>query len=259
VPPSALLLASLLLTTSRERLQHFWRGPGWKLALVLTAAYLLLWMQLSAERPIPAIGGLLFTLGVYGLLLVWLIGRMRWPLALPLLFYLGLNTWVDARLNLVPYLERFGPQHRMAVLQADGGVTLPTAALFQGTALRQVYAGLGDDPLKPRHVLIWRAHETGSHDLESVIQLLALAGQAGKLIPAAGLQLGDIRVLGPGRLSLRVTAPAQLAPILIHGEGDVLSRANYYVYLHALNGILRRAGWQEYILIPATASNPVLD
>lgn len=259
VPPSALLLASLLLTTNREQLQRFWRGPGWKLALVLTAAYLLLWMQLSAERPIPAIGGLLFTLGVYGLLLAWLIGRIRWLPALPLLFYLGMNVWVDARLNLLPYLERFGSQHRVAVLQVDGSVTLPTAALFRGLALREVYARLGDAPLKPRRVLIWRAQETGSHDLTSVIQLLALAGQAGKLIPAAGLRLGDMRALGPGRLSLRVTAPAQLAPILIHGEGDVLSRANYYVYLHALNGILHRAGWREYIQIPATASNPVLD
>ncbi len=259
VPPSALLLLSLLFTTNRDRLQRFWCGPGWKLAFVLTAGYLLLWMQLSAERPIPSIGGLLFTLGVYGLLLVWLIGRLRWLLAMPLLLYLGLNIWVDARLNLLPYLERFGPQHRVAVLQADGGITLPTPALFQGVALRDVYARLGEDPLKPRRVLIWRRHETGSHELESVVQLLALAGQAGKLIPTAGLGLSGIRLVGPGRLSLRVTAPAQLAPILIHGEGDVLSRANYYVYLHTLNGILRRTGWHEYIMIPATASNPVLD
>jgi len=259
VPPSALLLASLLLTTNREHLQGFWCGPGWKLAFVLTAAYLLLWMQLSAERPIPSIGGLLFTLGVYGLLLVWLIGRLRWMLAMPLLLYLGLNIWVDARLNLLPYLERFGPQHRVAVLQADGGINLPTPALLQGIALRDVYARLGEDPLKPRRVLIWRQHETGSHNLESVVQLLALAGRTGKLIPAAGLKLSNIRLVGPGRLSLRVTAPAQLAPILIHGEGDVLSRANYYVYLHALNGLLLRAGWHEYIMIPATASNPVLD
>jgi len=259
VPPSALLLASLLLTTNREHLQGFWCGPGWKLAFVLTAAYLLLWMQLSAERPIPSIGGLLFTLGVYGLLLVWLIGRLRWMLAMPLLLYLGLNIWVDARLNLLPYLERFGPQHRVAVLQADGGITLPTPALLQGIALRDVYARLGEDPLKPRRVLIWRQHETGSHNLESVVQLLALAGRTGKLIPAAGLKLSTIRLVGPGRLNLRVTAPAQLAPILIHGEGDVLSRANYYVYLHALNGLLLRAGWHEYIMIPATASNPVLD
>jgi len=259
VPPSALLLASLLLTTNREHLQGFWCGPGWKLAFVLTAAYLLLWMQLSAERPIPSIGGLLFTLGVYGLLLVWLIGRLRWMLAMPLLLYLGLNIWVDARLNLLPYLERFGPQHRVAVLQADGGITLPTPALLQGIALRDVYARLGEDPLKPRRVLIWRQHETGSHNLESVVQLLALAGRTGKLIPAAGLKLSTIRLVGPGRLSLRVTAPAQLAPILIHGEGDVLSRANYYVYLHALNGLLLRAGWHEYIMIPATASNPLLD
>lgn len=259
VPPSALLLFSLLFTTNRERLQHFWRGPGWKLAFVLTAAYLLLWMQLSAERPIPSIGGLLFTLGVYGLLLAWLIGRLRWLLAMPLLLYLGLNIWVDARLNLLPYLERFGSQHRVAVLQADGGITLPNPALLQGVALRDVYARLGEDPLKPRRVLIWRQHETGSHDLESVVQLIDLAGRTGKLIPAEGLKLSDIRLVGPGRLSLRVTAPAQLAPILIHGEGDVLSRANYYVYLHALNGLLFKAGWHEYIMIPATASNPVLD
>lgn len=259
VPPSALLLASLLLTTSREHLQRFWRGPGWKLAFVLTAAYLLLWMQLSAERPIPSIGGLLFTLGIYGCLLVWLIGRIRWLLALPLLLYLGLNVWVDARLNLLPYLERFGPQHRVAVLQADGGITLPTPSLYQGVALREVYARLGEDPLKPRRVLIWRQHETGSHDLESVVQLIGLAGRTGKLIPVAGLRLSDIRLVGPERLGFRMTAPEQLAPILIHGEGDVLSRANYYVYLHALNGLLLRAGWHEYIMIPATASNPVLD
>lgn len=256
VPPSLLLLGSLLRAPDRAGLARFWRGPGWKIALALLAAYLALWLRLSAERPIPSLGGLLFTLGFYGLLLAWLIASLR-PLAGLLAgLYLGFNLWVDARLNLLPYLEMAGPEHRMVLLDALGRPTPVDLEGMGGRPLVEVYARLGEDPLKPRRLLVWREAAAGSRELDCAIQPLSLAGAGGRLESTPALELTGARPLADGRLLLGLATPPGLAPILVRGEGDALSRANYYVYLHQLDGILRRAGWREYILIPATASNP---
>lgn len=267
-PISLFVLASLLLARDRAAFARFWRGPGWRLALVLVAAHLALWSALSAERPFPTVGGLLFTLGLYALLILRL-SNARAPWATTAIAaYLAANLWLDAELRLAPLLRPFDATHRVARLTPDGAASLPDTAPLHGRSsqlggragqgpvqgalsIAQTYRRLGDDPRKPRHILIWStAAASGAHTHTVEIRLLDIARAAGALPANPALWVDEITPAPHGRLRLRFSVAPGLPPLRTAGAGNALSQNNHYVYLHALNALLQRGGWREYILLP---------
>ena len=60
-------------------------------------------------------------------------------------------------------------------------------------------------------------------------------------------------------IGFQAIADAGLPPVFVAGQGNALSRNNYYVYLHQLSEALQRAGMSEFIVVPATGSNPTMD
>lgn len=252
VPPAALALAWVSFSPEL-RARHARRFGA--CAFVILSAYLGLWIDLSPEQPFPAIGSFLFPL----LLFVWLWqlrhgGSRFWRVALAV--FLGYALIMDAADNLAPYLNRLPETCRAYRIDAARHQIENTAC--SGESAFATYRRLGDDPRKPQSVLIAATPGSGSHELTGLVNFIDSEGEI--LSAPIGVAWQAIRLMPakkPDQAVFIATAVAELPPVFVTGQGNALSRNNYYVYLHQFSHAFRQAGIKELILMPATTSNPV--
>ena len=252
-PPALLALAWLVLPAQVQVRHVKWLAA---LAMLILVSYLGFWVVLSPERPVPALGSFLFPLAVYA----WLgLVLTRQPLAwrLVLVAFLTLSLVFDAADNLLPYLYRQSAQcQAFRVLPgSDRAETFSCA----GESALMTYQRLGDDPRKPHRTWIAQAPMTGVHALAG--SLIVVDTRSNALHQPEGVAWQAIGLQPHGRgqhIGFQAMADAGLPPVFVADQGNALSRNNYYVYLHQLSGALQRAGMTEFIIVPATDSNPAL-
>jgi len=256
VPPSILLLATFVACPDDRAWSRFWMQKGWMVALGLLVGYGSLWIYLSTEAA-PQVGAWLFLVVVMLLLMTpsWR-GRWAWASRLTLLTYLWGNAYLDSNANLMPLLSAVGPGHRAAVFDPAGAAHAKAIAPWHGQPVFKLYLALGDDPWKPRKVLIWEAPAPGLQQMAVSVHLLDIARQQGQLLPTPSLRLSHIAPAGKEWIDMVFQSTADgLPPLLPFGMASVLSRNNYYVWLYQTDLLLRRAGWTSYILLPHTQGN----
>ena len=253
--PPALLALAWLVWPAELQARHS-RGLA-VLALLVLTNYLAFWIILSPERPMPALGSFLFPLAVYGWLGLVLTRRsLLWRGVL--VAYLTLSLVWDATDNLLPYLHRQSLQcQAFSVLVVPGRVTPVSCA---GESALATYRRLGDDPRKPHGTWITQTPSSGTQAL--VGSLIVIETRSNALQPPRGVAWQSIGLQSHGlgqHLSFQALARADLPPVFVSTQGNALSRNNYYVYLHQLSEALQRAGMSEFIVVPATGSNPTMD
>lgn len=179
---------------------------------------------------------------------------------LTLLAYLALNATLDANANLLPLLSPVGPEHRAALFDASGKGHQQALTQWQGRPVHALYAGLGDDPWKPRKALVWTQPNPGLSSLSGGIRLLAMQGQQGQFSVTPSLQVSPIAPAGREWISLVFqNTGAGPPPNLPYGTASVLSRNNYYVWPYQADLLLRGSGWTDCILMPHTQGNVRVD
>ena len=171
--------------------------------------------------------------------------------------YLLVNWAFDYGDNLAPLLREVGADHRAAKFDGVGRGTLLDLAPWYGKPVFLAYRGLGDDPWKPRSILIWEAPARGLSKFQGSFRLLSWEGDRGEFKPSPALEIRRIASANNGWLDIDITRKAteELPPIFLYGSGNALSKNNYYVWLYQIDLLLRRSGWRSYILLPHTAGN----
>lgn len=258
--PSAIILFSLIKAPDRDSLIRWWLKPGWIISLALVLAYFILWAALfSAEKPFPSIGNLLFLGGTYVLLLLWMMGLLkRHPLLAGfILMWLCAHLWVDSRTNLFPLLARLSADSRVLMMTSTGVPESVSVRRMAGLPVWKVYRALGESPLKPQRTLVSNDRSLEDQGFYFILKILRTINNGGAIKPNKLFVVDKVRQLSADNLLFKIRIPGGFPRIFSEEEGDVLTRSNYYVYLHAVNRILQRSGIQEYIFTPLTQSNPL--
>lgn len=261
VPPSLILLASFMRHDSAAEWFGFWRRHGVTLAAPVLGGYFLLWTSLTPGDEIPLAGPWLFFLVALLLLAsgAWR-GAVAWLARAMMIGYLLTNLLFDYGDNLAPLLRPLTDDFRIARFDDAGGWTPQAVETLGRQPVFRVYRALGDDPWKPRRVLIWHAAATGSRELAMSIRLDDPAAARGTLTPTPALRIAGIGARNERWLTLNVaTGTDALPPLVAFGIGNALSKNNYYVWLYQIDRMLRQGGWQSYVMLPHTAGNPAAD
>jgi hypothetical protein len=257
VPPSLVLLATFMNRSSSTDWIRFWRRYGLVLSTSVLGGYALLWIALTPGNQLPLIGPWLFFIVALLLLATsaWR-GWLAWLVRGLMMTYLLTNLLFDYGDNLAPLLQRAGPDIRIACFDDTGGWTSKEVDGFIGQQVFRIYRALGDDPWKPRRVLIWDSSAVGSDSLAISIRLDEPVVAQGILAPTPALRVTGIAAHGAHWLTLNIATNTDgLPPILAFGIGNALSRSNYYVWLYQIDWMLRQGGWHNYLLLPHTSSN----
>ena len=257
VPPSLVLLATFMNKRSSADWIRFWRRYGLVMSASVLGGYALLWIILTPGNKLPLIGPWLFFIVAMLMLATgaWR-GWLAWLVRGLMMTYLLTNLLFDYGDNLAPLLQRAGPDIRIACFDGAGGWTSQAIDEFIGQPVFRIYRALGDDPWKPRRVLIWHASAIGSSNLTISVRLDEPVATKGTLAPTPALRVTGIAGDGAHWLTLDIATNTDgLPPILAFGIGNALTRSNYYVWLYQIDWMLRQGGWHTYLLLPHTSSN----
>jgi hypothetical protein len=172
--------------------------------------------------------------------------------------YLLVNWMFDYGDNLAPLLREVGVDHRVARFDPSGRGTLQSLTPWYGKSVFLAYRGLGEDPWKPRAILFWEVPARGLNTFQASLRLLRWEGDGGEFKPTPALKISRIASGNSGWLDIDIAGHStdELPPIFLYGDGNALSKNNYYVWLYQIDLLLRRSGWRSYILLPHTVGNP---
>ncbi|MCU0869292.1 MAG: hypothetical protein MUF30_06740 [Burkholderiales bacterium] len=205
----------------------------------------------------PAVGE---TLGRAALLAALLVRGSRWlPPAFAVFFMTQAS--VAAQSDLRPLLRPLPPDTVAMRIAVDGATVEPPLAVA-GRTPWAVYRALGDDPRKPRRVLIARPVEvaTGLREAPLVVDLLTLDGTRGSVQPPADAwHFGRLRMTPPGRMRFDLVLEAPRLPPVVGPMGDAITRANLYVYLDWVALRLRAGGIDAMLLLVPRTGTPLAD
>jgi hypothetical protein len=257
VPPSLVLLWSFFFNRDEHEWLHFWRARGPMIGVVLLAGYASFWIGLTPDDSFPLLGPWLFVVAVLILLMTvaWR-GITAWLGRSVLLAYLLVNCAFDYGDNLEPLLRKPTVDYRVATFDIAGNWTLQPIDQLRDLPVFKIYQALGDDPWKPRKTLLWKDSTQGSTKLGASIRLLDWSTEHGSLAPIPALRIASIAIADNDWIDVEVaTTTAALPPLLTYGIGNALTKNNYYVWLYQVDLLLRKAGWQSYVLLPHTSGN----
>jgi len=255
-PPALLLLASLLACSDSQSWSHFWRRRAWLVGALLSSAYLGLWLVLS-PGDLPAVGAWL-AFNIVLILLMTMAWRSvtSWIFRALMVSYLGVNLYFDAHDNLAPLLRQTDSAYRVAQFSATGQGLIKDVGPWIGQRVFNIYRDLGDDPWKPRKTLVWELPVQGIYRFAASFLPLDWDQASGQLQPTPSLGISRAGVIGNAWLNLELVVTAEaLPPVFMHGNGNALSKNNYYVWLYQIDGMLRQGGWRTYVMLPHTAGN----
>jgi len=261
VLPSLIVIAALV--TTPNCLQMARRTPAWLLAggAVLTA-YLLLWRMWSpaeASEPWQAFTAYLALLCIPALLAWKPFDILREQCVRPALHaaVLLIATGVVAQQYVAD--ARQGTGLLWKPLDGDYRALYVDPATLQLRTWRvggqrpfDVYRQAGDDPLKPRHLLLARA----GHSAPAQFALAILSGRerAGPgvsraVTPPWRLQASGLRTRRPDLRVVSLNASTAALTGAFNADGQ-LAQNNYYCLLHGLSAQLRAAGLDSFTLAP---------
>lgn len=258
VLPSLMIMGSFFISRDESDWLKVWLQRGWIAGIALLSTYLYIWFRLTGENSLPLLGAWLFFIVVLILLISasWR-GIVAWSCRALMITYLLVNGVFDYSDNLSPLLRSIGPEHRAAKFDSSGrGVPQPLDRWI-GIPVFQAYRELGDDPWKPRTLLLWEVPARGLNTFDASLLLLNWKGDHGQLTATPELRLSHVAATGSEWLDIGVSAREneKLSPIFLSGSGNALSKNNYYVWLYQVDLLLRNSGWRSYLLLPHTIGN----
>jgi hypothetical protein len=260
VLPSLIVIAALV--TTRNCRQMAQRTPAWLAGGgALLGAYLLLWRSLSpvdASEPFAAFFAYIALLSVPALLAWKPFDTLREQCVRPALhgavLVVALSVVAqqyssDAREGTGLLWKPLAQGYR--ALYVDPGSLATSTWDIGGQRPLDVYLRAGDDPLKPRHVLIIGRAQAPPAEFALAI----LGGSEGSAarntlatppwrLHASGIRThrDDLRII-----SLSAATPALAGAFAAAGQ---LAQNNYYCLLHGLSAQLRAAGLGSFTLAP---------
>jgi hypothetical protein len=276
LPASLLMLALLACARDTAHLRLLVRRHG-LLAVGALVLHVGAWAAVARDGWDSAVPGVVTLAVIYGLaLLCWAFrDQARAGVRLAALIlgigYLGLGYHDDAMSGIGMLLRPLPPQARIVVVDAQGRVARDASAAMRGATPLAVYRRFGEDPLKPRRVLIEAAPSTADIDAaqasagipapqaadrpgrEFAFALRFINGQPAAAAAPAGLYslLAAVRV--PDRTNTAVflfRTASPLIPPFFAAPSTRLGRNNFYVHLHLVTAALRDQGLEEFVLMP---------
>ncbi len=249
--PVLIVLAGIVAATTgmrRERIVTL--APA---GAVLLALYVAFWAAVSPDHSAAAIGDFGETAATIALLLA-----LAWRAAAPLqrlarraavglaAAAVGLGVVVSMATTPLLLLVPLGADARAAVCD------LPNLACRQRSAAGErpidVYRDAGDDALKPRRTMIFRAGDEGPSRLLLVVHPLRTASARAVTGSAAAVRPLNTTAR-PGSVLVEADAGAGL-PRLFGSEPAPFSSPNYYVFLHLVAARLRSQGLADFAVVP---------
>lgn len=247
---AALAVLGVFLRFEAARdVERFWRGSGVFYALTVGGIYVL--VSAAVLPSMPSLPPLLGSVALFGCLLIDALHGPRRLGAIVLAAYLAMLTWVEFETDLAPLLKPLPDEAQVWSIDPAGSAVEPHAgSRFDGLPLFEVYRRLGDDPLKPKSVLIALPGMEGSGRLDVYLGAPGGLAREGRILaPMQGWQFASVAGAAGSRLHVSmVSNRAGLPPMQALGSGTVVSRNNFQVYLHWLARRLTVAGWQRFYL-----------
>jgi len=264
--PSLLMLALMTCARDTTHLRSLVRRHGLAAAGFLVA-YVAGWAAIARDGWGGAIPGFVTLIVLYGLgLLCWAFreqarsGVRSAALAVGL-GYLCLGYLGDAVSGIGMLLRPLPPQARIVVVDPAGRVAHDASDAMRGETPLAVYRRFGDDPMKPRRVLI-EAHPpvpdapadaAARPGREFAFALRFIDGR-----PAASSEAADLyTVLAATRVEHRTNTAvflfrtaSPLIPPFFSPASTQLTRNNFYVHLHLVTAALRAQGLESFVLMP---------
>lgn len=271
LPPSLLMLALMACARDTTHLRTLVRRHGLPAAGLL-AAFAWAWTAVARDGWSVAIPGFVTLIVLYGLgLLCWAFREqaragVRFAALAVGLGYLGQGYLADAISGIGMLLRPLPAQARIVVVDAEGRVARDASEAMRGATPLAVYRRFGDDPMKPRRVLIEAdppASEAaaalgdaaaGRPGREFAFALRFINGQpAAAAATPGGLYslLSAVRVTDRTNTAVFLfrTASPRIPPFF-SGASTELGRNNFYVHLHLVTAALRAQGLDEFVLMP---------
>jgi hypothetical protein len=264
--PSLLMLALLACARDTAHLRSLVRNH-WLAALAVLAVHAGAWAALSSGESSDTPGGLAGLLPLYALgLLCWAfreqIGTVLRTAALCMgLGFLALQYAADAVSGVGLLLRPLPAQARIVVVDSSGRVARDASEALRGATPLAVYRRFGDDPMRPRRVLIdaepmdsQREQVSGERPgREFTFALRFIDGRPA----AATAREGIYTLLAAERVPdltntavflFRTASP--LIPPFIAATRSELGRNNFHVHLHLVAATLRAQGLQTFVMVP---------
>jgi len=274
VLPSALMLALLVSARDREHLVALVRRYGLAAALAL-AAYLAAWAAISDAGWGSATTDFVTLLVLLGLgLLCWAFatqarsGVRRLALAVGA-GWLALGYLQAAVTGIGLLLRPLPAEARVVVIDQGSLVARDASDAVRGQTPLAIYRRFGDDPLKPKRVLIERnSQQVASTGREFAFAVRFIDGSARQKYagkrqderagePSAPAQSSIYSLLGAVRIANRANTAVFLfrtaspdIPAFFVAEPDTLGGNNFHVHLHWIAATLRTQGLEEFVMMP---------
>jgi len=256
--PSFLVLVAVCFARDLQHLQTAFRKQARLIGLALVL-YLLLWKALSPDDFLLTLGSFNFLLLFYLLLVLLLYpppNRRRWVRQAAVVACLGLvlaGYAFEYSVSLRPFFARIDEHWTVARMDPVSLRLEDVTRESMGLRVHEVYRQYGNDPRKPRDLLVAGKGEPDCSGFLFVLKPLEVAGSVGGFPDSRLLRVRDLRpspvVAGGLQVSLEVR---ESMPAIFCAEGDALTRNNYYCCLHLIGAFLGRAGLPEFVLFPVS-------
>lgn len=251
-PVAFVVLFFIIGSKNSDMLKHYIERYWWGGLLIIFLAELPK-VIFSGEQLFPNLTDLLIGLALVVFVLTVSLSQKHTKLTWVSLGYLLVTITVDSVFNLLPLLCPTGQQ--IGLYNVD---TARKMQILPDGNLAQLYYKLGDSPYKSRWLLVEKPKQYGGRELLFFVYPLELVGKKGivKLTPTFVDFAMNSVPQHPDWIRLNVRVRDDLPPARIEGVGDIVSRNNAYVYMHAVARMLTEGGFSEFIMMPITSTSP---
>jgi hypothetical protein len=261
LPPSLLMLGLMACARDTAHLRMLVRRHG-PAAVVVLAACAVFQAAMESEGSDGAIAGFATLVVLYGLgLLCWAFREqaragVRMAALVAGFGYLALGFLGDAMSGIGMLLRPLPLQARIVVVDSEGRVARDASEAMRGATPLAVYRRFGDDPLKPRRVLIEAdpaALPADRPGREFAFALRFIDGRPAASTTTDGLYtlLAATRV--PDRTNTAVflfRTASPLIPPFFTATSTELGRNNFHVHMNLVAAALRAQGLHQFVLMP---------
>ncbi|MBC7779248.1 MAG: hypothetical protein H7125_04010 [Proteobacteria bacterium] len=279
LPPSALVLTLLVTARDREDLVLLARRYGLA-ALCALVAYVAAWAAISQDGLGAAFSGFLGVSLLYAFgLLCWAFrnevrAAVRWTALAVTAGYLGLGYLQDASSGIGLLLRALPDDARVVVIDPVERGAHDASAAVRGQTPLAIYRRFGDDPMKPKRVLIdprpvplqTRGATAPERDFAFALRVIEGGGEPARDRPDAPGPPAALdakptpsiyQLWGATRSANRIntavfvfrTASSEI-PGFYAADSNQLGHNNFYVHLHQVAATLRAQGLEEFVLMP---------
>jgi len=250
VPPALIATAALAFSAdlpSLRRRSAYWLGLG----AVVLGLYAWLWMRLSpsdAWDPFIAFVQFGALLGIAAICADKIRSPLRVAGLAALLLIVAAGYGQDAMQGTGRLLSVLPGDYRAIVI--DFATLQVQEFAVGGRRPLEIYRQFGDDPLKPKHVLLASA-TVGTAPATFPFAVLSGAARdsSGPRIAPWRLRAASVQSRRPDLRLLAIDADTDLLRGGFVGS-DYFARGNYYCLLHGFAAQLRAAGLQTFTMIP---------